>query len=686
MRAARALVSAGCTRHFLTPCVAAAYRGISSTVPLWAMNTSDGTGSARNVEDANSSASSTASSRQNAGGTAKSGSDGRGASFAKNLSVEAGDGAASPMDGPANLYAHTIVTEADKAPTGVAVPATSAVPSSSPATGGPKKGKESVAGGPSTTRQRYTTVPLRPGKVGSEGHTDADAMAGQAAGTASHTSAVVGGAATRDNASSFVSFSAGDSSSPDEVTVQRAGSKEVKTAARPQDGPMVPDYGPLRATGLWSVDEVLDEQKKTVDFHRIDDVESDIVEELKHTEEALVPYEEEEKWKHKLMFEYKFKKTPKHLTWKELGEEIECMDCVIEPDEHRPEEIFTITFFFTDKKTGTRDVVWTAKNDVSYSEGFTDLLAAVGACLGRSDVHRTIRFDDGVGCTRDVTFRKRSRYTSDIYVAFRPPEKYNKFERKEERDEYEAAMEKEGMSTWGYHPSLMDPEFSELDFQDPEGTYEVAISAHGFSFIILRAVNRLLARPMKDFYRPSQLMRTAKVKTEDEIGFMHAMKGWMGVDEQIYPHYTPIEALQDHWLGKDAPFSLCAIVNKIREMNYLKKENPEFQSWLSVRHRDTHLAIRNMGVKLLGVGASTLFVPVQHNATVNRLLPKSQQRRLESKFSLNAVLGLPDETRKLEEFKQITGLDRITDSPTTSGASSSEANAQTPQASISEKS
>ncbi|EPY18532.1 hypothetical protein STCU_09888 [Strigomonas culicis] len=222
-------------------------------------------------------------------------------------------------------------------------------------------------------------------------------------------------------------------------------------------------------------------------------------------------------------------------------------------------------------------------------------------------------------------------------------------------------MEAEGMSTWGYHPSLMDPEYSELDYQDPEGTYEVAISAHGFCFIVLKAINRLLARPMKDFYRPSQLVRTAKVRTEEDIGFSHALAGWLGVDEQIYPHYTPIDALQDHWLGKDAPFSLVAIVNKLREMTYLKKENPEFQSWLSVRHHDTHIAIRNMGVKMLGVGASSLFFPVQHNPTVNRLLPKHQQRRLESKVSINGVLGLPDETRRIEEFKKITGHARLSE-------------------------
>lgn len=456
----------------------------------------------------------------------------------------------------------------------------------------------------------------------------------------------------------------GDLQSRDNATqVQSSSTGETAftTAARPEDGPTVPDYGPLRATGLWSVEEVLDETKKTVDFRKIDEVESHLIEELKEPDEALIPYDEEERWKHKLMFRHKFKKTPKHLTWKELGEEIECVDCTIDPDEHRPEEIFTIQFYFTDKKSGTRDVVWSARNDVAYSEGFTDLLAAIGACLGRSEVHRTIRFDDGLGTIRDISIRKRSRYTSDIQIAFRPAEKYDKFQRKEEQDEYEAAMEADGMSTWGFHPALMDPEFSELDYQDPEGTYEVAMSAHGFGFVFLKSINRLLSRPMKDFYRPSQLMRTAKVRTADDIGLAHAMKGWMGIDEQIYPHYIPIEALQDHWLGKDAPFSLCAIVNKLREMCYLKPENPEYQSWLSVRRHDTHVAIRNVGVKLLGVGASTLFMPVAHNATVNRLLPKNQQRRLESKFSINAVLGLPDETRRLEEFKQITGYARLSE-------------------------
>ncbi|RNF23813.1 uncharacterized protein Tco025E_02714 [Trypanosoma conorhini] len=426
------------------------------------------------------------------------------------------------------------------------------------------------------------------------------------------------------------------------------------------DGSVEPDYGPLRAAGMWRVEDVMDVKNSTVDFRRIDEVESDVIETMSQPDDAVVPYDAEEKWKHKLMFVHKFKKTPKHLTWRELGEEIECLDCIIDVDEHRPEEIFTISFYFTDKKTGARDMLWRARNDVSASEGFTDLLAAVGACLGRASVHRTIRFDDAMGTTRDISIRKMSRYTSDITIAFRPAESYNKYARKSEQDEYEQSAAEEGMSMWGFHPTLMDPEYNALDFQDPPGTYTTAISAHAFSFIYLKAINRLLSRPLKDFYRPSQLMRTAKVRTEDDLGLVHAMKGWMGIEEQVYPHYTPIEAIQEHWLGKDAPFSLVAMVNKLREMTYLKRQNPEFQSWLAIRRQDTHVALRNIGLKLLGVGASTLFVPAAHNETVNRLLPKSQQRRLESRFSLNALLGVPDETRHISEFKKLTGHDRIT--------------------------
>nr|CCC95982.1 unnamed protein product [Trypanosoma congolense IL3000] len=432
---------------------------------------------------------------------------------------------------------------------------------------------------------------------------------------------------------------------------------DLEAAGEADQRSVLPDYGPLRPAGLWKMDDVVDVEKATVDFRRIDEMETDVMESLSQPEDALVHYDEEERWKHKLMFVCKFKKSPKHLTWTQLGEEIECMDCVIDVDKHRPEEIFTISFYFTDKKSRTRDILWSARNDVSSSEGLTDLLAAVGACLGRSDVHRTIRFDDGVGVTRDISIRKASRYTSDITIAFRPAELYNKYERKSQMDEYEKCAAAEEMSVWGFHPALMDRDYNTLDFEDPPGTYTIALSAHAFSFIVLRCIKRLLSRPMKDFYRPSQLMRTAKVRTHETIGLGNAMKGWMGVEELVYPHYTPVEAIQEHWLGKDAPFSLVAIINKLREMTYLKAENPEFQSWLSVRHHDTHTAIRNLKIKMLGVGASSLFLPASHNPTVNRLLPKSQQRRLESSFSLNALLGMPDETRKIDEFKKLAGCE-----------------------------
>jgi hypothetical protein len=420
-----------------------------------------------------------------------------------------------------------------------------------------------------------------------------------------------------------------------------------------------PDYGPIRPTGLWKVDELHNQSTNTVEFRRIDDIESDIVEDLAGRGDAVIPYADEETWKHKLMFQYKFSKTPKHLSWKELGQEVECMDCTIEPDPHRPEELFTISFFFVDRQRGTRDAVWSARNDVATSEGLTDLMAAIGSCLGRSDVFRTIRFDDAQGTTRDVCFRKKSRYTSDIQLSFRPAVKYNLYERKEQNDAWETQMTNEGMSTWGFHPTLMDPEFVADEGKDPEGTYTVSLSTHAFAFVLLRSMERLLARPMKDFYRSSQLQRTVKVAKEDDIGLSHALKGWMGIDERVYPHFTPIDAIQEHWLGKDAPFTMVSMVNKLREMAYLKRRNPEFQSWLSVRKRDTSLAIRNTTLKLMGTGASTLFVPVGHSATVNRLLPKHQQRRIESKVSINAVLGMPDETRRLGEFKKITGQDRV---------------------------
>ena len=419
------------------------------------------------------------------------------------------------------------------------------------------------------------------------------------------------------------------------------------------------DHGPLRATGMWTVSEVVDEQQKTVDFRRIDDVESEIMESLEDRDTALVLVDDEEKWKHKLMFNHKFKKTPKHLTWKEMGQEIECLDCIIDLDPHRPEERFSIKFQFVDKRRGTRDIVWEANNDVSYSEGFTDLMAAIGSCLGRADVFRTVRFDDGKGTTREITVRKKSRFTSDIQLSFRPAVSYNLYDRKEGQENWEKEVAAEGLSPWGFHPQLMDPEYRDLE--DPEGTYSISLSAHAFSFIMLRCIDRLITRPLKDFYRPSQVAKRAKAQNAEEIGLSHAMKGWLGLDEQVYPHYTPIEALQEHWLGPDAPFTFVAIVNKLREMTYLKKKNPEFTSWLAVRQHDTAFAIRNISVKMLGAGASTLFVPRTHNTTANFLLPKTERRRLESRFSINAALGMPDETKNIAEFKKLTGHHKIED-------------------------
>ena len=431
------------------------------------------------------------------------------------------------------------------------------------------------------------------------------------------------------------------------------------------DGGLKMDRGPLRATGLWSVNEVTNEESKTIDFRRIDEVESDIMEAIEGRDDALVEYADEDKWKHKMMFRHKFNKTPKHLTWKELGQEIECLDFSVELDKHRPEERFTINFYFTNRKEGVRDLVWTANNDVSQSEGFTDLLAAVGSCLGRADVFRTVRFDDGRGTTRELTIRKKSRFTSDIQISFRPAQTYNVYDRKEAVDSEESAALENGMSGWGFHPTLMDSEYQDLD--DPEGTYTLSISAHALSFVLLRGIERLLSKPLQNFYRPSQVATRAKIKTNEHVGMSQAMKGWLGVDEQVFPHFTPIEAVQEHWLGNDAPFSLVSIINKLREMTYLKKKNPEFHSWLGVRKHDTALAIRNVSVKMLGAGASTLFLPRTHNASVNRLLPKQDQRRIEATFSINAALGMPDETRRIGEFKTLTGNYKLSGAADNSG-------------------
>jgi hypothetical protein len=416
------------------------------------------------------------------------------------------------------------------------------------------------------------------------------------------------------------------------------------------------DRGPLRATGLWKVAEVQDEANATVNFRHIDDVESAIAEDAAGRDTALVVLQDEQKWRERMMFVYKFEKTPKHLTWKEFGQEVECLECVIDLDDHRPEELYSMSFFFKDKKTGGRDCVWKAKCDVSYSEALTDLLAAIGSCLGRADVHRTIRFDDGSGVTREINLRKNSRYTSEVVLAFRTKDKYDLLKREGEKNAWEVAQEDAGLNTWGFHPTLMDPEYRDVD--DDPTTYHMTISAHAFSCIVLKAIDRLIKRPLKDFYRPSQIANVVRVKKTEDLGMSQAMKGWLGVDDKIYPHYTPMEAIQDHWLGADAPFTVTAVVNKLREMTYLKKENPELQSWLGVRRLDTTKAVRNMRVKMLGAGASPLFAPMSHNATVNQLLPKDQRRKITASVSLAGAIGMPDETRRIAELRAIaqTGL------------------------------
>lgn len=420
----------------------------------------------------------------------------------------------------------------------------------------------------------------------------------------------------------------------------------------PRFADVIVDRGALRPTGQWSVAHTIDEKKHTVSFGMIDELDAAAASVIADVDKAIVSVEEENRFKNKLMFHAKFKKTPKHLTWKELAQEIETLDCELDLDPNRPEEVYRMSFFFVHKRSGRRQLVWSASNDVSYSEGLTDLLAAVGSCLGRADVHRTIRFDSGKGEMRDLNIRKNSRYTSEVMLAFRPPTRYDMYERAEATNAWEKDMEEKQLSTWaGFHPSLMDPEYRDTD--DPLGSYHMCLSAHAFSFVILRAIDRLLARPLKDFYRPSQVARTQPVSSSEDLGIVHAVLGWLGVEERVYPHYAPMEAVQDNWFGADAPFTLVAIVNKLREMTYLKRQNPEFQSWLATRRRDTAVAVRGIRAKLLGVGSSRLFMPTSYDPTVNRLLPKSQQRTIKAKVSIAAALGMPDQTKHIGELQKI---------------------------------
>merc|ERR1712000_24451 len=163
-----------------------------------------------------------------------------------------------------------------------------------------------------------------------------------------------------------------------------------------------------------------------------------------------------------------------------------------------------------------------------------------------------------------------------------PPTEYHLYDREESRNTWEEEVEAQGMPTWGFHPKMMDPEYRDTD--DPAGTYHMTLSAHALTFVILRAVERLICRPIKDFYRPSQIARTQTISNSEDVGVTRAVMGWVGFDERTrYPHFTPLDAIQEHWFGADAPFSLQAIIIKLRELTYLKPQNPEFLSWLSVR-------------------------------------------------------------------------------------------------------
>jgi hypothetical protein len=53
------------------------------------------------------------------------------------------------------------------------------------------------------------------------------------------------------------------------------------------------------------------------------------------------------------------------------------------------------------------------------------------------------------------------------------------------------------------------------------------------------------------------------------------------------------------------------------------------------------------------VGSSRLFMPMSYDSTVNRLLPKAQQRTIKAQVSLGAMLGMPDQTKHIGEVQKI---------------------------------
>ena len=405
---------------------------------------------------------------------------------------------------------------------------------------------------------------------------------------------------------------------------------------------------------------------------------------------AITVQDEEVFWKNKLMFFHEFMKSPKHLTWSELGKEVECLECAIEPDFNRPEEVYHIEFHFKNQSTNQRECIFRASNDVSMSEGLSDLLAAIGTCLTRADVHRTVRFQTREGGFREINVHKTSRYTSDINIAFRPrgnkiksplslkrtsknakiPLSYKEQMRyaiakayslhlasakckqtsksklvvEKSRSRTPSEIAEESLSQWGFHHSLLDPENRD---QDPPGTYHLSISTNAFACVVIKAIEKLIQKPLRTFYRPSQLSYAHTVETEESIGVLHAFYGWIGCEDKVYPHFTPLEAIQGNWFGKDAPFHVTALICKIRELAGLTKKNPETLSWMAVRYTDSYLALRNMTVKLSGAGPSRLFWPASYSPAINQMLPKSQQRMLRTKLSVAGILGFPDRVQSL---------------------------------------
>ena len=403
---------------------------------------------------------------------------------------------------------------------------------------------------------------------------------------------------------------------------------------------------------------------------------------LKNAEygKAIVAHDDEYHWKNKLMFSYDFVKAPKHLSWQDFGKEVECLECTISPDFDRPEQIYHVKFFFKNRANNEAECIFDASNDVSLGEGLSDLLASIGTCLTRAEVHRTVRFYSGPMKWREMNIQKTSRYTSQVTIAFRPwcnkvktlgeknrisaqrrkenikyaLAKFHSFRNSQANLDQEkkvvpsykkfpsrkpADIARQSLNPWGYHDALLDHENIE---KDPVGTYHLTISSHALACAVIRALEVLIQQPLKLFYRPSQHFHSQKLSSYESTGISHAVQGWLGFEDKVYPHYTPLEAIQGNWFGQDAPFHVTALFCKIRELAGLKKRNPETLSWLSVRYADSVVALRNAVAKLEGVGRSRLFNPTSYSASVNSMLPKDHRRELRTRMSLSGFLGFPD--------------------------------------------